>query len=657
MNQKVDEMSPPLAGRKIYLDSVPREEALARLIGKMGAPGGLPAEEVPVSDALDRITAEAVFAAISSPHFHASAMDGYAIRSEASFGASPVSPRLLQLGEEAQPVDTGEPLPSGADSVVIVENVHETGEGKIQIDAAVAPWSNVRVAGEDIVEGQLLLPSGHALRPFDLGGLLAAGVTKVKVRRRPVVTLIPTGDELVPPGAALRPGDLIEYNSVVLTGFIASWGGEARALPIVVDRLEEIEEAVKNAVECSDIVLVNAGSSAGREDYTSAVVQRLGELLVHGIAIFPGKPTILGITRGKEGGAVPLIGVPGYPVSAVLALQEFVRPLMAHMMDAPSQAAAGVEAFMSRKSASRLGMEEFLRVKLGKVGERMIALPAKRGASVISSLLEADGIVRVPLNSEGIEAGARVCVELLRPLGEVRGNILMAGSHDNALDLLSAEIRGNFRNTSLCTSAVGSMAGLIALRAGEAHLAGSHLLDLETGEYNWSHIRRYLKDREVVVVNFVQREQGILLPRGNPKGIRSVADLVREEITIVNRQSGAGTRILLDHLLAEAGVDSEAVRGYGSVETTHLALGMAVAAGRADCGLGIRAAARLLGLDFVPLGSERFDFVIPAEHWDTIPLQRLVEILRREEFRARVRALGGYDTALSGRILDPPAPD
>ncbi|MEK6711625.1 MAG: molybdopterin biosynthesis protein [Nitrospinota bacterium] len=651
----MNETSAPASGRKLYLENIPREEALARLLERAGPAASLPAEEVPVPGALGRVTAGPVFAALSSPHFHAAAMDGYALRAEATIGASAARPLNLKVDVEAHPVDTGDLLPPGTDAVVMAEHVHEPEPGVVQIEAAVPPWAHVRVAGEDMVEGQLLLPPGHRLRPFDLGGLLAAGVTRVSVRRSPRVAIIPTGDELVPAGQAPKPGELIEFNSVVLSAFVREWGGEPAAWPIVADRFEAIEAAVREALEGADIVLVNAGSSAGREDYTSAIVQRLGELFVHGVAIFPGKPTVMGVCRAASGALKPVIGIPGYPVSAAIALQEFVRPLMAHLEGTIPREEEAAEAVLGRKSASHLGMEEFLRVKLGEVGGRLVALPAKRGASVISSLVEADGVVRIPPGSEGIEAGERVRVELLRPAAEVRGNILMAGSHDNALDLLASELRRRFRGVSLSASAVGSMAGLIALRNGEAHLAGSHLLDPATGEYNWSYIRRYLKDRAVVVVNFVQREQGILVPRGNPKGISSVADFARAGVTIANRQLGAGTRVLLDHLLAQAGVEPARVRGYDRVETTHVAVAMAVAAGRADAGLGIYAAAKLLGLDFVPLGGERFDFVIPAEHWEMVSMRRLLEILRDEAFARSVRELGGYDTSLTGRVLDPPA--
>ncbi len=644
----------PLSGRTIYLENIPREEALARLIEKMGPASSLPEEPIEVPAALGRITAEPVYAAISSPHYHAAAMDGFAVRAENTFGASTIDPKSLSVGGEAFPVDTGDSMPEGTDAVIMIEVVNEIDSERIEIEAALAPWSNVRVAGEDVVEGELLLPSGHRLRPFDLGGLLAAGVTRIEVRKKPVVAIIPTGDELVPPGGDLKPGDLIEFNSVILSAHVEDWGGEPLVYPIVEDRLDAIEEATREAIERADIVLVNAGSSAGREDYTSAVVKKLGELLVHGVAIFPGKPTILSACKDSSGRVKPVLGIPGYPVSAAIAIQEFVRPLMAHMAGAPSEEHESARAVMSRKSASRLGMEEFLRVKLGEVGGRLVALPAKRGASVISSLVEADGMVRIPPGSEGIEAGEEVRVELLRPRSEIRGNILMAGSHDNALDLLAGRVRSRFREVSLSTSAVGSMAGLIALRGGEAHMAGSHLLDPKTGEYNWSYIDRYMKGREAVVVNFVRREQGIFLPAGNPRDIRGIEDLAREDVTIVNRQSGAGTRVLLDHLLSEAGISPGQVRGYASVETTHVAAAMAVAGGRADAGLGIYAAAKLLGLEFVSLGWERFDFIFPAEHWEEPLIQRLIEVLREPGFASDVEALGGYKTDLTGQVLTPP---
>ncbi len=640
-------------GRKIYLENIPREEALSRLLEKVGD-FRLGEEEIPTAEALGRVTARAAYARISSPHFHAAAMDGYALASVETSGATPVEPKEFLFGEEAHPLDTGDPLPDGADCVVMIEHVHEARPGAVRIEAALSPWQNVRVAGEDIVEGQLILTAGHTLRPYDLGALLAAGITRVSVRRQPRIAIIPTGDELVEAGADLKPGDLVEFNSSVMSAFITEWGGEALPGPILEDKFSAIEAAVRGALESADVVLVNAGSSAGREDHTAAVVEKLGELLVHGVAIFPGKPTILGVCKSKSGERKPVLGIPGYPVSAVLALQEFVRPLMAHMAGAAPGEEERIQAFMSRKSASRLGMEEFLRVKLGRVGERMVCLPAKRGASVISSLVEADGVVRVPAHSEGIETGEEVTVELLRPLADIRGNLLMAGSHDNALDLLAEELRKRHHDTRLSASAVGSLAGLIAVRDGEAHIAGSHLLDPETGEYNWYYIQRYLRGREVVVVNFVQREQGILTPKGNPKNIGGITDLGREDLAIVNRQSGAGTRVLLDHLMARAGLSPEDVRGYERVETTHMAVAMAVVAGRADCGLGIFAAANMLGLDFIPLEQERFDFIVPGEHWETPAIQKVVDILRDATFQDAVEALGGYNTEMTGQVMAAP---
>ncbi|MFQ5895950.1 MAG: molybdopterin biosynthesis protein, partial [Nitrospinota bacterium] len=600
-------------------------------------------------DSLGRVTAEPLYARISSPHFHAAAMDGVAACAEDTFGASPASPLRLRLGAQAHWVDTGDPLPPGTDAVIMVEHLHQPDPDCVEVEAAVAPWHNVRVAGEDIVAGQLLLPSGHRIRPFDMGALLAGGHTEVPVRRRPRVAVIPTGNELVAPGAELKEGDIVEFNSTLLAAYLRLWGAEPLVYPIVRDEYDALKEAVGRALGEADVVLVNAGSSAGSEDFTAAVFRELGEVVVHGVAMNPGKPTVLGASRGK-----PLVGVPGYPVSAALVLEEFVSPLLAHMLGAPPLEEGRVSAVMSRKTASHLGAVDYVRVRLGLVGDRMVALPGKRGASVISSLVDADGIVRIPANQEGLEKGALVEVELLRPLAEVRNNILLAGSHDNALDLLANALKERFPELSLSTSPLGSLGGLLALRDREAHLASSHLLDPRTGDYNWSYLRRYLRGQELTVVTFLEREQGIMVPPGNPKGVRSIEDLAREDVTIVNRQSGSGTRILLDHLFARRGIDPARVKGYERVEYTHMAVAMAVGGGRADAGLGILAAARALGLDFIPVDRERYDFILPAEFMGLPAIGRLLEVIREPSFRKQVETLGGYHTGRMGEVLSPP---
>ena len=592
------------------------------------------------------MTAAPVWAKLSSPHYHAAAMDGVAVRAEDTQGASEATPIRLTIGHQATWVDTGDPLRADANAVVMIEHVQTIGENEIELMAAVAPWQHVRPMGEDIVATELVLPAGKILTPVDLGAIAASGHTRVLVRRRPRVAVLPTGTELVEPGTAVKPGDIIDFNSVMLCGQLREWGAEPTAYPITPDDYALLRSRVEEALEHHDVVIVNAGSSAGSEDFTSQVVQDLGTLHVHGVALRPGHPLILGIAKHK-----PLIGLPGYPVSTVLTAELFVQPLVRRLLGAPLPERRKMKAVMSRKVLSPMGEDEYVRVKLGQVGDRMIATPLSRGAGVIMSLVRADGLVTIPRLSEGVHAGTEVDVVLLRAPEDLARTVVAIGSHDLTLDLLSSYLSAGEPGATLSSSNVGSLGGLIALQRGEAHLAGSHLLDEETGEYNVSHVRRMLANRPSVIMTLVHREQGLIVLPGNPKKIESLADLMRGDVQFVNRQKGAGTRVLLDYKLRTMGADARRLRAYEREEFTHLAVAAAVASGAADVGLGILAAARALGLDFVPLLKERFDLVIPREFYEGPLLGPLLAIIRREDFRREVESLGGYDTAEIGRVV------
>ncbi|HET6318637.1 MAG TPA: molybdopterin biosynthesis protein, partial [Chloroflexota bacterium] len=535
--------------RDVYLQDIPLEEAYERFWSRLTI-SPLPGEEVAVIDALGRVTAEPVFARTSVPHYHAAAMDGIAVRAGDTLGASESSPLRLRLGAQATWVDTGDPLPAQTNAVIMAEQVQELPGDLVEIMASVAPWQHVRAMGEDVVATELVLPENHPLSPVDLGALIAAGHTRVSVRRRASVAILPTGSELVEPGARLRPGDIVDFNSVVLAAQVAQWGGAATRLPITPDDRPLLLSRVHSALDDHDVVLVNAGSSAGTEDYTASIVRELGELLVHGVAIRPGHPLVLGVSRcGK-----PLLGIPGYPVSAILTSELFVRPLLYRLQGLPVPERPSVQATMTRKLLSPMGEEEYVRVKLGQVGERLMAAPLSRGAGVIMSMVRADGIARIPRFSEGVHAGAEVPVELLRRPDEIKRTIIAIGSHDLALDLLSNALARRVPGASLASANVGSLGGLLALARDEAHLAGSHLLDEQTGEFNVSYLRKHLAGREVVLVHMAGRVQGLVVPPGNPKGIAGLPDLLRPDVLFVNRQRGSGTRVLLDFQLAQLGL-------------------------------------------------------------------------------------------------------
>ena len=643
---------------KVYLRDLPLEQAWAQFtsaLESLGRFAALPGELIALDQALGRVTAEPVWAKISSPHYHAAAMDGYALRAAETQGANDRSPITLQVGKQASYLDTGDPLPEWADAVLPIEQAEPEGETRlgralqaITLRAAVAPWSNVRPIGEDMVVSELVLPAGHVLRPIDLGAAAGSGHAQLRVRRKPRVAIIPTGSELVPPSENPARGQIIEYNSLVLAGQVESWGGDARRWPIVPDELSQIIAATREAAAWADLVLLNAGSSAGLEDFTAAAVAALGEVLVHGVAVRPGHPVILGLIR-DVGVSLPVIGVPGFPVSAALTGEIFVQPLIRHWLGLPKSVGQSLEATLTRKVHSSLGDDEFLRVSVARVGDRIVAAPLARAAGVIISLVRADGVVQIPAGTQGYPAGAKVRVRLYREPEEIDRTILIQGSHDLTIDLLAQHLA--VRGTRLSSANVGSLGGLLALRRGEAHLAGCHLFDPETGDYNLPYVRKQLTGAPVMVVGLVGRQQGLIVASGNPKQISGLRDLGRPDVAFVNRQRGSGTRILLDYQLEQMGIEAAAVRGYQREEYTHLAVAASVAAGSADCGMGIQAAASALGLDLVPLFRERYDLVIPEEHYITPLLAPLLEALHDEEFRTEVTKLPGYDLQRMGEQI------
>ena len=636
-------------GRGPYLEDLPLEEATRRFfeaLERAGSLSPLPSESVPLEEALGRVTAAPVWAGTSSPHYHAAAMDGVAVRAEDTYGASRTSPKRLRIGPQARWVDTGDPMPPRSNAVIMAEDLQRVGEEEIEILGSVAPWENVRPLGEDIVATELVLPENHTIRPIDMGAVAATGLTMVAVRRRPRVAIIPTGTELVEPGPQMKPGEIPEFNSLTLSGLLREWGAVPVRASIVADDRAQLARAVRGAVEGSDVVVVNAGSSAGSEDYTASVVSELGELLVHGVAIRPGHPVVLGVVSGK-----PVLGLPGYPVATALTADLLLRPLVYRLQGIVPPERPRMRAVVTRKLLSPIGQDEFLRVKLGRVDDRVVATPLGRGAGVTMSLVRADGIVRIPRFSQGLQAGEEVEVELLRRPEEVERTIVAIGSHDLTLDLLANLLRRDYPGLSFASSNVGSLGGLMALRRREAHLAGCHLLDEETGEYNVPYIRRVLPGEEVVFVHLVYRQQGLMVRKGNPKGIHTLEDLLRDDVSFINRQRGSGTRVLLDYEMKRRGLDPDGINGYEREEFTHTAVAAAVDSARADVGLGILAAARALKLDFVPLLKERYDLAIPRRFFEAPLLEPLLETIRSDAFKTQVDALGGYDTSETGKVI------
>ncbi|NMH99342.1 molybdopterin biosynthesis protein [Pseudonocardia acidicola] len=615
-----------------------------------GCPARVEAMRVPAAAAVGRVTAEPVWARRSSPAFDSAGMDGIAVRAADTVGAAETTPVLLAAGE-FEVVDTGDPLPAGYDAVVMREQVHRTADGAAELRAAVPPYQHVRSIGEDISATELLLPEGHRLRPVDVAACAAAGATELTVRRPPRVVIVPTGDEIRPIGTEPAAGEILDTNSLMLAAQAREAGCDPRVTDIVADDPDAITAALRAAAVDADLVILIAGSSAGRDDYTARVVAGAGTLAVHGVAVRPGHPVVLGTVAGPAGTpATPVLGAPGYPVSAALTFDIFAAPLLADLEGAAPRERPSTTARLARKLPSAIGMDDWVRVRLGRVQGEVVATPLPRGAGVLTSLVRADGLLVVPAGVEGHHAGEQVRVQLLRGLAEIGHTIVAIGSHDLVLDLAASALHAQDPLVTLASSNVGSLGGLVALRDGLCHVAGSHLLDPATGEYTLPYIDRLLgADADVAVVRLVHRDQGLIVAPGNPLGLCGVDDLTRPGLRYVNRQRGAGTRALLDHELARRGTDPATVSGYSREEHTHLAVAAAVAAGRADTGMGILAAARAFGLDFVPVAQEPYDLVLRASALDDELLAPLWALLDRPDFRAEVEALGGYSCAETGR--------
>lgn len=629
-----------------YLTNVPLDEARGEYLARLQENGFAGQTElVSVQNAFGRITARAVYAAICAPHYAASAMDGIAVHAKDTFGATETTPVRL-TPQQYMVVDTGDPVPEDCDAVIMVEDIVRGEDESVTIYAAAAPWQHIRQIGEDICAGEMILASYMEVTPAAIGAMIAGGVLEIEVIKKPVIGIIPTGDEIVAPCADPKPGDILEFNSSIFSAMVQEWGAEAKTYPIVPDRFDAIREMVAGAADECDIVLLNAGSSAGREDYSVSVIRELGDVVYHGIAIKPGKPAILGLR-----GAVPILGVPGYPVSGIIVIEELLKPLVAewfHSNMAPAQLAT---ATLTRPVVSGLKYQEFVRVRMGEVGGKLTASPLSRGAGVVSSFMKADGILEVPQGTEGYEAGEEVQVRLLSTPEKLQNTLVVIGSHDPLLDEVADMMHRADPTVFMSSSHVGSMGGIMAIRRGEAHAGGCHLLDTETGVYNLSFLKKYFPNGGIRLVRCVGRQQGLMLAKGNPLDIKGFADIAKNGVRYVNRQKGSGTRVLMDYLCEQYAVNVSDIYGYEREELTHTSVAAQIANGSADAGMGIYSAAQLYDLDFLPICIEEYDLIIPDHAWETPVVQQLIATLKSPAFREKMLAMGGYTVDHPGEII------
>ncbi|MEN6611743.1 MAG: molybdopterin biosynthesis protein, partial [Methanoregulaceae archaeon] len=574
-----------------------------------------------------RISASPIFSRYSVPEIHLAAMDGIAVKSSQTINASDQYPVTLK---DAVRVNTGNVVPPEFDAVIMIEDIWAD-EGRFTIRKAAAPWQHVRPAGEDLAESEMIIPGGHRIRAHEPGALAAYGIMNLEVLSVRV-GLIPTGSELVPGGIRPAPGQVVESNTVMAAAMLAEAGASCTRYPIVSDDPARIRDQVNRAVDENEIVIISAGSSAGTRDYTADVIRDLGEVLVHGIAIKPGKPAIIGKIRGK-----PVFGMPGYPLSALTVIREIIVPFLGRYgLSVPERET--VSAGITTSVFKEAGSDEFVLCTLGKIGDRWIVSPQSRGAGVQMSGVRANSYLKVPAASEGWESGDMVQARLMVPKRDAENAILLTGSHDPVLDYLADLLQRT--GISLLSTHVGSMNGLLTLRKNECHAAPTHLLSPD-GSYNKEYLRKYLPGTEIALIMVAGREQGIVSREG-----LTFPELANH--SFINRQKGSGTRVLLDYELRKAGIDPREIRGYDREATTHIAVALAVKSGEADAGMCVFSAAKALGLPFVPVAKEQYEIAVRQENIGDPRIAALIDAIRSPRFRETLVDLGGYDTTRTG---------
>ncbi len=641
---------------ELGLQEWPAEEALDRFLSELEFYKALvrpPAESVPLTQALGRITSRSIQAAMDSPHYFSAAVDGLLVRSADTFSASPDHPVELTITSSEQFVEMGSPVPEGYDAVVPLHELESGTAGSIRIKRPSNPWRNVRPAGEEVQQNEVVITKDQRIQPIDIGALAAAGVESLDVYQQPRVAILPLGNHLVPAGTPPQVGQMIDSNSATLSGLVLEAGGLPQVQPIAPERLEEAAAALRLASETSDLVIVVAGPSHGTA-LVSRLISDLGERVLHGVALKPCQSLALGVIEQAQGQRRPVLGFPFHPMGVFSAFEAFARPVLEQLLgpsvgseDLPRMSATLAVPF-KRPNA---GSEELVRVRMGWVDERLVAVPEVMGGSTtLMSLVRSSGLVRINADVEELPARTNVSVRLLSRPRTLHNNILVLGTHDIVFDLVRSLMRSSFPELSLHTAATGGMKGLQAVRAGLCHAASIHLFDEATGEYNIP----FLTDlaEPMVLLNLCSRDLGLIVAPGNPLGIEGLADLARPEVRFINRQKGSGTRVLLDYHLRQIGLNPDQVEGFPREVKTHMAVAAAVSSQAVDTGPGISTAARTLRLGFVPCLKERLDLLIPKRFFSRFPVTGLVQVIRSQRFKVEApKNLGDYDFSQTGQVL------
>ena len=626
--------------RNIYLNLKGIDE-VKKIIDKISIPK-LGSIEIKTSDAIGRTTAEDIYAKFSVPHYNAAAMDGIATKAEYTFGASEINPIYLPQKNYLK-IDTGQPIPKDFDVVIPEEEVTYDEKGYAAIFNAAYPWQNIRIVGEDIVRGELLIPKNTVIREKAIPLLLSGGIWKIKVVKNPRVLIIPTGNEVVqPPVKSIKDGMIIDYDSALVAKLLEMWDCEYEITNIVPDNQEILKNTIVSHIKDYDFICVIAGSSAGRRDFTENAMKEIGKVLVHGVKMMPGKPFSISIVSNKV-----VFGIPGFPASAYFSALLFIKRYIAKTLSKTIKEDR-ISCDLSQNVPSKLGYDELIRVAVADINDKIKAIPLKRGASVFKSIYESSGYFIIPENVEGYPSGKVIDVYLFNKNINFKKNIIFIGSNDISIDFLKSLLKNFYPEFNLISLNRGSMGGLVSLKNMETHFAPTHLFDPTTGDYNISYIKEIFGDNRIVLLGVAKRNQGIIVKKGNPLNIKTIEDITK--VRFINRQKGSGTRILFDYLLDKKSIDKKLIKGYNFELYTHMAICNFIQKGYADCGIGIKSAADTFGLDFIPIGYEEYELAFYEDFTNDERFDIIHNLIISQSFKNRLNEAGGYDMSITGRI-------
>jgi len=588
--------------------------------------------KVSVQDSIGRVTAEALYSPLTIPSVHLSAMDGIAVKEHDTIGATDKKPVRLT---DFVLVNTGNVIPPEYNAVIKIEDTEEKA-GSYTIRTSASPWQHIRPIGEDISRSEMVLPRYSQISAPDIGAMISYGITEVPVLDLKVA-LISTGSEIISIGSTPRADQVIESNMHMAAAMIRSVGASVTHFPIVVDNIDEIRNMITIAVKDHDLILISGGSSKGTMDYTSQVIDTLGTVFVHGIAIKPAKQLILGDINQKV-----VIGMPGYPVAFYTVLREIVQPIL-EWYRFPFPYPDNVSAYLTQSIRSSFGLDEFILAIIGKVQENWVATPLSNKSGVQMNLVRSNAYLKVPSDTEEVEKGTRLPATLRVQKEIAEQTVLVTGSHDLAIDYLADLAREE--GILIASSHVGSMNGLLTLQEGYCHLAPMHLL-ADDGEYNIPYLQQYIPKKDLVLISVAERMQGVV--SRDVLGFDAITTH-----TFINRQKGSGTRMLLDHLLHESNIRPEDVHGYDQEVSTHYGVCLAVQNGDADIGMTIYGAARAFSLPFIPLALERYELVTTKELFEEDwRIRKIVELINSKRFKEILTHLGGYEMEFTGTIRE-----